>query len=331
MKTIDFPIEKLNEFLKDHSFVIQNPFGDGLNEEMNVTVKVKLTGVKPMISIGEWKDYIEYTLFLEDIDSEFGRGVFGHQFDILKTNDYKILNTDTKFYLTTVKVNHLLSNFLKYWGVDNYVTCTRIVNHIEKIIPKYMTESVVIEDKYDYIIDKLVDDVLNTFNEYKEGEFGLPEDISDDMVYEFPEINELFTISLEMIVNQESRGIDVNGEYYEDDNTIELKIESGPNPSSEDLKELYYELNELIAHELVHVIQHDSEYEFPKKEPKLPYKYYTQKHELEAQIVGFKRRAKKEEIPLESVIRDWFKKNQLKHRLRPNDIERVINRILELS
>ena len=54
MKTIDFPIEKLNEFLNDHSFVIQNPFGDGLNQEINVTVKIKLTGVKPMISIGEW-------------------------------------------------------------------------------------------------------------------------------------------------------------------------------------------------------------------------------------------------------------------------------------
>ena len=69
MKTIDFPIEKLNEFLNDHSFVIQNPFGDGLNQEINVTVKIKLTGVKPMIRIGEWKDFIEYTLFLEDIDS----------------------------------------------------------------------------------------------------------------------------------------------------------------------------------------------------------------------------------------------------------------------
>ena len=145
-------------------------------------------------------------------------------------------------------------------------------------------------------------------------------------------IEEVLTeeINLEMIVNQESKGIDVNGEYYEDD-TIEIQIKSGPNPTSEELKELYYELNELITHELVHVIQHGSEYNFPKKEPKLPYKYYTQKHELEAQIAGFKRRAKKEEVPLESVVKDWFKKNQLKHRLRPNDIERVINRILELS
>jgi hypothetical protein len=127
MKLIDFPIERLNEFFRDHSFEIQNPFGEGLNKEINVTVKVKLTGVKTMISVGEWKDFIEYTLFLEDVDNEFGRMMFGFQFDALKTNDYKLSNTDTTFYLTTIKVNDILRNFLKYWGMDNYVTCTRIV------------------------------------------------------------------------------------------------------------------------------------------------------------------------------------------------------------
>ena len=69
----------------------------------------------------------------------------------------------------------------------------------------------------------------------------------------------------------------------------------------------------------------------PKKEPKKPLKYYTQKHELAAQIAGFKRRARKERKPLEDVIRSWFNKNQLKHRLSPKNVEVVINRILELS
>ena len=36
MAPINFPIERLNEFLNDHSFVIQDPFGDGLNEKMNL-------------------------------------------------------------------------------------------------------------------------------------------------------------------------------------------------------------------------------------------------------------------------------------------------------
>ena len=53
--------------------------------------------------------------------------------------------------------------------------------------------------------------------------------------------------------------------------------------------------------------------------------------EIEAQIAGFKRRAQKERKPLEDVIRSWFNKNKLRHRLSPKNVEVVINRILELA
>ena len=331
MTPIDFPIERLNEFFRDHSFEIQNPFGEGLNKEINVTVKVKLTGVKPMISVGEWKDFIEYTLFLEDVDNEFGRMMFGFQFDALKTNDYKLSNTDTTFYLTTIKVNDILRNFLKYWGIDNYVTCTRIINNITNIDPKPVTESLIIEGKYDSVTRQLVKDVLMTIKYQKEGKFNLPEDISGEMTYNFPELNSIFTIDLNLDVSNDVETVDVDGAYYPDDETIEISIITNPNLNREILEELHFELNELIRHELEHVIQFERGDEMPKKEPKKPLKYYTQKHELAAQIAGFKRRARKERKPLEDVIRSWFNKNQLKHRLSPKNVEVVINRILELS
>lgn len=331
MTPIDFPIERLNEFFRDHSFEIQNPFGDGLNDEINVTVKVQLTGIKPMISVGEWKDFIEYTLFLEDIDSDFGRGIFGYQFASLKTHDYKISNTDTTFYLTTVKVNDILRNFLKYWGIDNYVTCTRIVNNVANVDPKYMTESLITEEKYDNVTKQLVKDVLTTIKYQKEGEFTLPEDISGEMTYDFPQLDTAFTIELNLTISDDVETVDVDGAYYPEDDVIGIEIITNPNLNREILEELYYELNELIRHELEHVIQFDRGDDIPKKEPKQPIKYYSQPHELQAQIAGFKRRAKKERKPLEDVIRNWFAKNQLKHRLSPKNIEVVINRILELS
>jgi hypothetical protein len=331
MTPIDFPIERLNEFFRDHSFKIQNPFGDGLNEEINVTVKVQLTGVKPMISVGEWRDFIEYTLFLEDIDSDFGRGIFGYQFAALKTNDYKISNTDTTFYLTTVKVNDMLRNFLKYWGMDNYVTCTRIVNNVANVDPKYMTESLITEGKYDNVTKQLVKDVLTTIKYQKEGEFTLPEDISGEMTYNFPQLDTEFTIELNLTISDDVETVDVDGAYYPEDDVIGIEIITNPNLNREILEELHFELNELIRHELEHIIQFERGDNIPKKEPKQPIKYYTQPHELQAQIAGFKRRAKKERKPLEDVIRSWFTKNQLKHRLSPKNIEVVINRILELA
>jgi hypothetical protein len=331
MAPIDFPIERLNEFLRDHSFVVQNPFGDGMNEKMNLTVKVQLTGVKPMISIGEWKDFIEYTLFLEDIDSNFGRGLFGHQFAALKTHDYKLSNTDTTFYLVTAKVNDVLRNFLKYWGMDNYVTCTRIVNNIDNVTPKYMSESLIMEGKYDGIVRQLVKNVLSIVKFQKEGNFNLPEDISGEMTYNFPQLDSTFTIDLNLEVSNNIETVDVDGAYYPDDDTIEISIITNSNLNREILEELHFELNELIRHELEHVIQFERGDNIPEKEPKQPIKYYSQPHELQAQIAGFKRRARKERKPLEDVIRSWFVKNKLKHRLSPKNIEVVINRILELA
>jgi hypothetical protein len=284
-----------------------------------------------MISVGEWKDFIEYTLFLEDIDSDFGRGIFGYQFAALKTHDYKLSNTDTTFYLTTVKVNDMLRNFLKYWGMDNYVTCTRVVNNVVKIDPKYMTESLITEGKYDGVTRELVKNVLSIFKFQKEGEYTLPEDISSEMSYSFPQFDEEFTIELTLEVSEDVKTVDVDGAYYPEDDVIEITIISNPNLGRQTLEELYFELNELIRHELEHIVQFERGDDIPKKEPKVPLKYYSQSHELQAQIAGFKRRAKKERKPLEDVIRSWFKKNKLRHRLSPKNVEVVINRILELT
>lgn len=335
MTPIDFPIERINRFLEDHTFVVPNPFGDGLNEQINLTVKVQLTGVKPMISIGDWKDFIEYTLFLEDIDNSFARGLFGHQFAALKTNDYKIANTDTKFYLVTSKVNRILRNFLRYWGIDNYVTCTRIVNHVANIDPKYMTEAKskvnvnVFEDKFEYIVDQLVSDAMTAFKQNKKGTVVLPEDMGSEMVYDFPEINGVFTVNLDIKTDPKMKGVETDGDTDIEDN-IDIEIITNPDPTENDLKELEYELHEILVHEITHVIQQNLQYNFPKRKPKKPYNYYTQRHELEAQIAGFKRRAKIENKPFEEILRNWLKKYVHRHRMNLEETEKLIKLILSL-
>ena len=66
MNIIDFPIERLNEFLSQHSFVVTKPLGNFVEIEGNLTVKVKLTGIKPMISVGEFYDYVVYDITITD-------------------------------------------------------------------------------------------------------------------------------------------------------------------------------------------------------------------------------------------------------------------------
>jgi hypothetical protein len=252
-------------------------------------------------------------------------------FASVKTHDYVISNTDTKFYLLTSQVNQLLRSFLTYFGIDNYVTCTRIIDKVTNIDPKYMTESIISEGKYSNVIRHVVKDILKVFKHQKEGEYQLPEDIStdeEDMVYDFPQLGSSFTVNLILSLNDEIDTVDVDGEYYEDDDSIDIRIESNPNLDRETLEELHFELNELVAHELQHLIQRDDGYVFPKKETKKSLKYYTQPHEIDAQITGFKRRAQKERKPYEDVVRSWFKRNQLKHQLTQDEMGVVINKLL---
>ncbi len=330
MNIIDFPIERINEFLSDHSFVVTKPFGENVTDG-NLVVKVKLTGIKPMITFGDWKNHIEYTLVLEEVDDPFLQSILNYVFASVKTLDYAISNTDTKFYSLTSQVNQLLRDFLKYFGIDYYVTCTRIIDKVTNIDPKYMTESVITENKYSNVVRQVVKDILKVFKHQKEGSYQLPEDIATDeqeMVYDFPQLDSAFTVELIMTLNDEIETVDVDGEYFRDDDTIVVRVESNPNLDRETLQELHFELNELIAHELQHLIQRDSGYKFPRKEPKKSLKYYTQPHELEAQVVGFKRRAQKERKPFDEVVINWFRRNYLKHQLSPKEVDVVVNKIL---
>lgn len=330
MDIIDFPIERLNEFLSDHSFVITNPYGLP-NDVSKIDVKVKLTGMKPMISIGEWKNFIEYTLILEKVDDEHLRQILGYVFAAAKTHDYVISNTDTKFYSLTSQVNELLRKFLKYWGIDNYVTCTRIIDKVTNVDPKYMLEGVINEGRYDIAIRNVVKDILMTFKYQKEGTWYLPEDIlgGEEMVYTFPNVNSPFSVELNMEVDDDVDTVDVDGEYYADDDTIVVRIKSNPNLDREMLEELHFELVELISHEIKHLEQNERGYKFPRKEPKKSLKYYTQPHEIEAQIAGFKKRAQKQRRPFADVVDDWFDKNRHKHGLTDDEIDIVVDKILD--
>jgi len=324
---LSLTIERLNKFLNSHSFNITYPF--------DVEVKINVTNIKPMITIGEWSDVIEYTISLEKTQDVTGKIILNHLSKIEQTQDYSIKrgeHKNTYFVLYEIKnsMNSILREFLKYFNINNYVDCTRIINKISGNHTKNINESLLNEGKYSSVIRQVVKDILKIFKHQKEGDYQLPEEISGrNMVYEFPQLKSSFTVNLSMRLNDEIDTIDVDGAYYPDEDTIDIIIESNPNLDRETLEELHFELNELVAHELQHLIQKDSGYEFPKKEPKKSLKYYTQSHELESQIIGFKRRAQKERKPFEDIVRNWFNKNQSKHNLNPKNMEIVINQILK--
>jgi hypothetical protein len=323
---IDFPIERINKFFSTHIFEVKTQPTHDDNFILSTNIRVKLTGVKDYISVGEKKSHVEYTITIlptnetSDVWNKMWAGVYGEKVDI---------NTSSREYPELRFVmNHKLENFLKYFGVEKQVICTKVVNELED---NQLKESLITESRYDNVVRTLVKDIISLYKSQREGEFSLPEDIrgEEHMTYSFPQIKNEFSIDLNLAKDDDVDTVEVDADYYKDEDTIEITIISNPELGYQNIQELIGELNEVIRHELEHISQHQKGYKFPK-EPKGPLKYYTQQHELEAQLAGFKRRARKENRSVEEVIRGWFRRNEKKHRLKPKQVETVINKLLEM-
>lgn len=186
--------------------------------------------------------------------------------------------------------------------------------------------------RIDSVVRAIVKDIVYVFKTHKNGDFELPEDISDEeMVYDFDKLPTTFSVTLSITNDDSINTVDIDGNYYDDEDVIEIMIVTNPNKHNELIYELIGELNELIRHELEHLIQVYTGYIFPDREPEDPKEYYTQKHELQALKKGFKRKSKVVKKNYELLIRDWFEKNEHKHNLSQKDVGYVIDRILTLN
>jgi len=321
MEELELPIARLNKFLSEYTFKVDDPVGENAPRDMYAVVKVQLTGTKEMYRAGDKMTYITFTTFIQPsspkVNNLVGLLMGGH-------NELELDNQNMTFYILNNRVSDQLQRFLLYWGIENPVICTKVVNETNQTIK----EGVIMEGKLDKLTRILVRDIIHFFKYQREGEFTLPEDMSvDKMVYTYPGI-EGFVIKLELILSDDVDTVDVDAELRYDDDDIIVTIISNPNAGNSILDELTHELNEVIRHELEHIKQHDEGYDFPKKEPKNPEKYYTQQHELEAQRAGFNKKSKTTKLDFETLVRNWFEKNSQKHRLNPEQQEKVIQKIL---
>jgi hypothetical protein len=317
-------IDRVNRFFENHTFEIYY-LQDGDGEYPTPTnIKVEITGIRSYISMGNDTDYVTITLYilpsseLSDAHNSIMRNYFGPE---TKIETYDAGPYQNLVWVTQKKVDELL----KYFSLPSSMI-TKVVNKVE---PKKMNESLIVEGQLDKTTRKLVQDIIEFFKHQRQGEFGLPEDTSrGDMVYQLPGFNN-FSIFLDLQLSDDVDTVDVDGDLYYDDDLLYITIISNADAGYTILDELTKELNEVIRHELEHIRQYEEGYEFPKKEPKSPEKYYTQQHELEAQRAGFKKRAKSEKVDFETLVRNWFKKNPHKHNLKPEQQEKVIQQILQ--
>jgi len=115
--------DRINGFLENHKFQIDSDYN------FDTDFKIKLTGTKNYVTIGEETKFIQYTLYIlpSNEHSDFYFRTFkkhtGEEIDISTTSDiYRVIR---------YKLDKLLKNFLELFGVDEYVVCTKVINLVE--------------------------------------------------------------------------------------------------------------------------------------------------------------------------------------------------------
>ena len=194
----------------------------------------------------------------------------------------------------------------------------------------YFKKSLIVERmEYRSAIRQIIKDIINIFKNEGDGEYYLPEHFTEEeLEYNFPGL----TISIELDIEEDTTldTFKTNAAIWKDDNNqiITIIIRYNPRVKEKILYDLIGRLNETIAHELRHYKQRKlGTYDLDVEEPEDPLEYYTQPHEIDAQISGFNRLSKLSKKPFDQVMRDWFKTNDDIHRLNDNEIEIVISKI----
>lgn len=181
------------------------------------------------------------------------------------------------------------------------------------------------------IIRDLVSDIVDIYKKNEEGEFYLPEDINDKTHYNFPKLKTPLQVELNIFPDDEIDTFIIDADYFYKENIIAISILYNPEKKMIVLYDIIGELNEIIAHEIRHVDQHTKGmYTFNDDEEETdPIKYYTQPHELDAQVYGFKRLSKLKKIPFEQVVRNWFETHKQFHGMEEEDYNIVIDQIMK--
>ena len=185
------------------------------------------------------------------------------------------------------------------------------------------------------LIRQIVRDIIQIYKINGDGEFYLPEDLGgEEMEYRSPKNSVSVELTLEM-----SDTVDdymSTAFFVRDENVIEIKIVYNPKNKRKITYDLIGELNEIIAHELRHLYQRDTDLfdfsdEDDEEEELPPFEYYSQPEEIDAQVYGFRRMKKVTRRPFEELVRNWFRTHKEIHQLNEKEQEKIIEMILDYN
>jgi len=295
-----------------------------------------LPETKKMMSVGSWYEYNLISVTIFNLNDMFKK-LFGMVKNSLDENNgvYNVTEYVERLYL--FEMRNKIHSYLGMININRFIIEQYLVYSSELEIeePK-IEENIIKKPINEGMIDRLavrtvVKDIVTIIKQNNEGGFYLPEDVNDELEYTLTNKNVSFSVELTLRFNDIIGGFGVNGAYSHGDDVIEIVVEYNPNTIKSQLYDLIGELNEVVTHEMVHLNQnYKGELHYPDLNDG-PLEYYTRKHEIPAQHYGFKRLSKLRNLPFEDVVREWFRTHKKIHKLKPEEEEIVIDKILNYN
>ena len=113
-------IEKINRFLSDQTFECSSQLMGGIDMPLfNFEYQFAITGIKQMISVGDWYDNVKVYVEITDIEDKYKLfyGIMGRDY-----NKEELTNIFfKKEYVFTHSLNGCISDTLKHFTSDQFV------------------------------------------------------------------------------------------------------------------------------------------------------------------------------------------------------------------
>jgi hypothetical protein len=270
--------------------------------------------IKPMISVGEWKDHalIDVTLYV-DPNTVLGKLVSGEYKDIFGDSEQLL-----RFYP------------IKNGTADKITKALKLVSNLDVIVKSIkpvliggeeetITEQKVTNNLIRNIVREIAFEVKKDLHGKRKKNIG-----SYDIGMDEP-VDIVLFVNPTPNKDENIKPLDIQGYWDEDENQIEIDVDIADDADMDVMYELIGELNDVVTHEFEHAKQTKSGYVFPDVEYKQPKRYYLQQHEIEAQVAGFKRKSKLQKRPIEEVIREYFQKRGIRKSLINLLVERLMD------
>jgi hypothetical protein len=274
----------------------------------------QINEVKPMIYVGEWKDHalVDVTLYV-DPNTILGKLVSGEYKEIWSESGNLL-----RFYP------------IKYGTADKITKALKLVSNLEVIVTSIKPK--LIGNDNETITEQKINNNLIR-NIVREISFEIKKDLHGKRKKNIGtyDIGMDEPVGVVLFVNptpnkdENVKPLDIQGYWDEDENQIEIDVDIADDADMDVMYELIGELNDVVTHEFQHAKQTKRGYEFPDVEYKQPKRYYLQQHEIEAQVAGFKRKAKLQKRPIEVVIREYFEKRNIRKSLINLFVERLMD------